>query len=203
MLFRQPQQDPSTAFDPWPYTGWQPPRRSTLDPTSSEDSSAPRRGLAGEATKRLPGGARAQHGCASQRAVARHGGQGGPDAGCAVVHRVRVRVRHPVSSVRCERPVSDGACPGDRRPVRASERPGVQCPASGVCASRCPTGVRLRGVAGGPAAVRLGMAGVGVVARHVHDGASSARGWSLALEAGAGRTGPAEGRLGLGRRGDG
>src|SRR5215218_11575 len=45
------------------------------------------------------------------------------------------------------------------------------------------------------------MAGVGVVARHVHDGASSARGWSLALEAGAGRAGPAEGRLGLGRRG--
>jgi hypothetical protein len=106
-----------------------------------------------------------KHGWASQRAVARRGGQGGPDAGCAVVT------------------------------VSASERPGVQCPVSGVrhpCVRRprCPTAMRLRGVAVGPAAVRLGMAGVGVVARHVHDGASSAPGWSLALEAGAGRAGP-------------
>jgi hypothetical protein len=63
--------------------------------------------------------------------------------------RVRVRVRHPVSSVRCERPVSDGCLSSDRCPVRASERPDGQCPASGVCAlrrPRCPTAMRFYGV---------------------------------------------------------
>jgi hypothetical protein len=141
---------------------------------------------------------------ASQRAVARRGGQGGPDAGCAVVtvSAFVSGIRCPVSgaSVRCP----TGACPGVRCPVRASERPGVQCPASGVCAlrrPRCPTGMRLRGVVVEPTAVRLGDGpGVGVVARRLHDGASSAQGWSLALEAGAGRAGPAEGPPGLGRR---
>jgi len=59
-----------------------------------------------------------EHGRASQRAVARRGGQ---EVGC------RPRLRHPVASsasvrcsvsgVRCERPVSTLACPRDRCPV--------------------------------------------------------------------------------------
>jgi hypothetical protein len=123
-------------------------------------------------------------------------------SGCRLCcrHRVRVRVWHPVSSVRCERPVFHGAGPRDRCPVRASERPGVHCPASGVRALRrplCPTGMRSRGVAMGQEP-------------HGWDGRGR-RGrppcprrrvvCPLALEAGAGRAGPAEGRLGPGRRG--
>jgi hypothetical protein len=103
-----------------------------------------------------------QHGCRSQRAVARRGGQGGPDAGCAVVtvSAFVSGIRCPVSgaSVRCP----TGACPRDRCPVRPSERPGVQCPAPGVRAFRrplCPTGMRSRGVAVGPPAARLGWPG--------------------------------------------
>jgi len=143
-----------------------------------------------------------KHGWASQRAVARLGGHGGPDAGCAVV-----TVSAFLSGVRCERPVSGasvrcpvrasgvrGACPSDRCPVRPSECPGVQSPASVVS-----DGMRSWGEAAGPAAGTAGMAGVGVVARRVHNGASSARGWSLALGAGTGRAGPAAGRLRLGR----
>jgi hypothetical protein len=143
-----------------------------------------------------------KHGCTSQRAVAQRGGQGGPDAGCAVVtvSAFVSGIRCPVSgaSVRCP----TGACPGDRCLVRASARPGVQCPASGIRASgvRCVRRDEVAGCGGGAGSRTAGMAGGGVVARHVHDGASSARGWSLALEAGAGRAGPAEGRLGLGRR---
>jgi hypothetical protein len=120
--------------------------------SNTHDSSVPRRGLAGEATEQLPGGARAQHGWASQRAVARRGGQGGPDAGCAVVtvSAFVSGIRCPVSgaSVRCP----TGACPVTgvrcgRLSVQVS-----QCPASGVCAlrrPRCPTAMRLRGVAVG------------------------------------------------------
>jgi hypothetical protein len=110
-----------------------------------------------------------KHGWASQRVVARRGGQGGPDAGCAVV-----TVSAFVSGIRC--PVSGAsvrcptrACPGDRCPVRASKRPGVQCPAPGprppapgVRAFRrplCPTGMRSRGVAVGQAAARLAWPG--------------------------------------------
>src|SRR5215216_6696074 len=53
-------------------------------------------------------------------------------------------------------------------------------------------------VAVGQAVVRLGGPG-GVVGRRVHYG-TSARGWSVALEAGAGRAGRAAGQLRLGRR---
>jgi hypothetical protein len=103
-----------------------------------------------------------------------------------------------------------GACPSDRCPVS-----GVRCgrlsvqvssvrpPVSGVRGFRrplCPTGMTSWSVVVGQAAARLGWPGVGVVARRVQDGASSARGRSLALEAGAGHAGPAEGRLGRGRR---
>jgi hypothetical protein len=108
--------------------------------------------LAGGAAEQPAGSARAQHGWASQRAVARRGGQEGPDAGSAVVtvSAFVSGIRCPVSgaSVRCPR----GACPRDRCPVRASERPGVQCPAPGVRAlrrPRCPTAMRSRGVAVG------------------------------------------------------
>jgi hypothetical protein len=96
-----------------------------------------------------------KHGWASQRAVARRGGQRGPDAGCGVV---------TVSAF----------LSGLRSPVRAS---GVRCPAgpvqvTGVRCGRlsrcpvsvrrrplCPTGMRSWGVAVGPAAVRLGWPG--------------------------------------------
>jgi hypothetical protein len=76
------------------------------------------------------------HGWASQSAVAR-----------VVAKEVRMQavLSSPcprsclASGVRCERPVFHGACPGDRCPVRASERLGVHCPASSV---RCPVSVR-------------------------------------------------------------
>ena len=103
--------------------------RSTRN--SSEDSSAPGRRLARGAAEEPAGSGRAQTRLGAQRAVARRGGQGGPDAGCAVV-----TVSAFLSGVWCERPVSRGACPSDRCPVRASECPGVQCPASGVCCVR-------------------------------------------------------------------
>ena len=98
------------------------------------------------------------------------------DAGCAVV-----TVSAFLSGVRC--PVSPWGLSSDRCPVRASERPGVQCPASGV---RVSDGNEVVGRGGGANSRTAGMAGVGVVARRVHDGVSSARGWSLALEAGTG-----------------
>jgi hypothetical protein len=83
----------------------------------------------------------------------------GPDAGCGVVtvSAFVSGIRCPVSgaSVRCP----TGACPGDRCPVRASERPGVQCPASGVCASRCPTGSEVAGCGGGRQPYGLGWPG--------------------------------------------
>jgi hypothetical protein len=73
------------------------------------------------------------------------------------------------------------SCPasGVQCPVRASgvrpgpERPGVQCPASGVCASRCPTGSEVAACGGGRQPYAWDSR-VGVVAPHVHDGASSA-----------------------------
>jgi hypothetical protein len=161
-----------------------------------------RRGAAWPAKRRAAGWSAREHkhGCRSQRAVARRGGQGGPDAGCAVV-----TVSAFVSGIRC--PVSGVSVRCPTVPVHVTgvrcgrpERSGVQCPAAGVRASRrplCPTGMRSRGVAVEP----HGWDGrVGVVASDVHDGALSVRGWSLALEAGAGRAEPAQGRRGLGRR---
>jgi hypothetical protein len=141
-----------------------------------------------------------KHGCTSQRAVARRGGQGHPDAGCAVV-----TVSASVSGIRC--PVSGASVRCPRAPVHAT---GVRCGRLSVqvssvrrpCvpASAVSDGNEVAGCGGGAGRRTAGMAGVGAVTRHVHDGTSSARGWSLALEAGAGRAGPAEGRLGLGRR---
>ena len=136
---------------------------------------------------------------ASQRAVARRGGPGGPAAG-------RAFVTLSVSSASVRRPVSGASdqCPrvpvqatGVQCPVRASERPGVRCPVSGV---RCPcvpasavsgrSEVMQRG--GGAGRRTAGMAGVGVVARCVHDRLVVCPSRSLALEAGAGCAGPAE-----------
>jgi hypothetical protein len=124
-------------------------------------------------------------------------------------HPVRIVGQRPASSVRCDqcpvRPVSTLACPatGVRCPVRASERSGVRWPASRV---RCPvwaSGIRAflrplcRADARSGSAAMAGrrtveMVGVGVVARCVHDRLVVCPSRSLALEAGAGRAGPAE-----------
>jgi hypothetical protein len=145
-----------------------------------------------------------KHGWASQRAVARRGGQGGPDAGCAVVtvSAFLSGVRCPVSGVRC--PVSGASVRCPAGPVQVT---GVRCGRLSVQVSsvRPPASVvsdgnEVVGRGGGAGSRTAGMAGVGVIARRVHDGASSARGWSLALEAGTGRAEPAAGRLRLGRR---
>jgi len=124
-------------------------------------------------------------------------------------HPVRIVGQRPASSVRCDqcpvRPVSTLACPatGVRCPVRASERSGVRWPASRV---RCPvwaSGIRAflrplcRAAARSGSAAMAGrrtveMVGVGVVARCVHDRLVVCPSRSLALEAGAGRAGPAE-----------
>jgi len=113
-----------------------------------------------------------EHGWASQRAVARRGGPGGPDAGRAFVSlsTSSASVRCPVSGVRC--PVSgvSDQCPrlpvhgtDVQCPVRASERPGVRCPASGVgvrCLCVAASAVSGRSEVlerdGGQAAARLG-----------------------------------------------
>ena len=107
-------------------------------------------------------------------------------------------VRRPVSgaSVQCPRvPVHASV----RCPVRASERPGVGVRrpvwASGVRAvprPLCPTGVRSWSAAVGQAAARLGWPGSAWSPAVSTTGSSAARGRSMALEAGAGRAGPAE-----------
>jgi hypothetical protein len=103
-----------------------------------------------------------EHGWASQRAVGRRGGPGGPDAG-----RGFVSLSTSSASVRCPVSGASGRCPGlpvhgtaVRCPVRASERPGVRRPASGVgvrclCVARplCPADVRSWSAAVGQAAV--------------------------------------------------
>jgi len=111
-------------------------------------------------------------------------------------HRVRVRVRHPVSSVRCKRPVSTGACPRDRCPVRrlSVQESSVRPPASVRCGVRGVRRHEVAGCGGGAGRRTAGMAGVGVVARHVHDGASSAEVGAWRSKLATGRAGPAEGR---------
>jgi hypothetical protein len=138
---------------------------------------------------------------ASQRAVARRGGPGGPAAG-------RAFVTLSVSSASVRRPVSGASdqCPrvpvhaiGVQCPVRASERPGVRCPASGVgvrCLCVAASAVSGRSEVlergGGAGSRTAGMAGVGVVARCVHARLVVCLSRSLALGAGAGGAGPAE-----------
>jgi hypothetical protein len=148
-----------------------------------------------------------QHGWVAQRAAAGRGGPGGADAGRAfiTVSVSSASVRRPASGVRC------GQCPrvpvhatAVQRPVRASERPGVRCPAwaSDV------RGFRIRGVrpgcgreGGGGAGSRMaGMAKVGVVAHRVHDWLVVCPGRNLAVEAGAGRAGLAGASAWTGRR---
>jgi hypothetical protein len=126
-----------------------------------------------------------EHGWAPQPAVAGPGGRGGAGAGRAFVIASSASVRRPVSgasisasSVRCERPASTCACPGGRSPVSgASERPGVRrpavrCPSGRPTSMRsrvppCPTGMWGRRRRAGSR--MAGMAGVGVVARRIHD----------------------------------
>jgi hypothetical protein len=102
----------------------------------------------------------------------------------------RPRLRHlsaSSASVRCPVSGASDRCPrlpvhgtAVQCPVRAFERPGVRCPASGVgvrclCVAACAVSGRSevleRGVGRQPMA---GMAGVGVVARCVMTGSSSA-----------------------------
>jgi hypothetical protein len=119
----------------------------------SEESSAPGRGLARRVTQQLPGSARAGTRLGVQHAVARRGGPGGPDAGCAVV---ALSASVSGASVRCPRlPVQ---AIGVRCPVRASERPvsgvGVRCPR--LPASAVSDRKEVRSVAVSQAATRLG-----------------------------------------------
>ena len=123
----------------------------------------------------------------------------------------RPRLRQPVH-VHGQRPApsveASDQCPrvpvhaiGVQCPVRASERPGVRCPASDVRCGR-PVSVRSASAVSGRSEVMqrgggagrrtAGMAGVGVVARCVHDRLVVCPSRSLALEAGAGGAGPAE-----------
>jgi hypothetical protein len=143
------------------HNGWPPPSRSTLDPKSSEDSSAPRRRLAaGGATEQLAGSARRQSRSgrwpgaepswlpSTAEAVHRKT-VGWPSARpLGVAQEVRIRTvpllrcpvldQRPASIVRCERPGSTRACPRDRCPVSGAgpsvQVSGVRCPvwASGV-----------------------------------------------------------------------
>src|SRR5215218_8486230 len=75
-----------------------------------------------------------EHGWASQRAVARRGGPGGPDAGRAVVSlsASSASVQCPVSGASVQCPRFPVPATGVQSPV-PSERPGVRCcPGSGV-----------------------------------------------------------------------
>ena len=150
-----------------------------------------------------------RHGCQAPQALSTGTRWGGPArarrawwprrCGCRPCLRQRVRVlgQRPESSVWCGCPASRVPvhAAAVRCPVRASERPGVRCPAwvSGVRGfprPLCPTG-RLWG--GGGADSRMaGMAGVGVVAGPVHGQFVGCPGRNLAVEAGVGRAGPAE-----------
>jgi hypothetical protein len=122
-----------------------------------------------------------EHGWASQRAVARRGGPGGPDAGRAFVSlsTSSASVRCPVSGVRCPvratsvhaclstGPVSSVRCGRLSVQVSAVRRPVW---ASGVCSlprPLCPAEVRSWSAAWAGRRT-AGMAGVGVVAHCVH-----------------------------------
>jgi hypothetical protein len=134
--------------------------------------------MAAERRRRRP----EEHGWASQRAVARHGGPGGRDAARAVVtlSASSASGRCSVSgvSVQCSRvPVH---ATGVQCPVRASERPGVRRPvwASGVRAfpcPLCPTGVRSWSAAVGQAAARLEWPGLAWSPAVSRSGSSAAR----------------------------
>ena len=144
--------------------------------------------MAGGAAEQPAGSARAHARLGVSACGRSRGGQEGPDTSCAVA-TVSARVWHPVSRVRCERSVVHGVCPSDRCPVRASERPGVHCPASAssvrcpcVAASAVSNAKEVAGVAWAGSRM-AGWPGAGVVACRVHDGASSAevRAWPSKL----------------------
>jgi hypothetical protein len=234
MLFRQPQQDPSTAFDPWPYTGWQPPRRSTLGPKSFRGQQCAEAPLGpGGATKQLHGSARAISRWKVASPPSLHGLRGTAGAvhrntvwasqrgrsawwprrsGCrpCLRHPVGVLGQRPASSVRCERPVSTRAYPGMpvqatgvQCPVRASERPGVRCPVSGVRAfprPLCPAEVRSCSAAVGQAAARLGWPGSAWSPAASTTGSWSARVGAWRSKLARAVLGQQRCRFGLGRR---
>jgi hypothetical protein len=172
--------------------------------------------LAGGATEQLPGRARQsrtgrwphrravmvakrrrrcpqEHGWASQRAAAGRGGPGGADASRAfvTVSASSASVQCPVraSSVHAclsTRPVSTVRC--GRLSVQVS---GVRCP--WVPASAVSDRSEVVEDGGGAGSRMAGMAGVGVVARRVHDRLLVCPGRHLAVEAGAGRAGSSGG----------
>ena len=137
-------------FHALPYTGWQPSRRSTLDPKSSEDSSAPRRQLDGGIPPAADG---------------RGGGQTHPyQRGCP---------RRPCCGAVLVVARPDGVCPEERPAgiarsgVVAVARPGQQ-PSRSV-GRRCPAcGVHPSGIGVRDPAVRLsGVRSPGAVVQSV------------------------------------
>jgi hypothetical protein len=163
--------------------------------------------LAGGAAGQPAGSARAhaRFGRLSVRSLAWWPRRSGCQLCCR--HRVRVRVWHPVSSVRCERPVSTG-------PVQVT---GVRCGRLSVQVStiRPPaSGVRCPRVAASAVSNGNEVAGVAWAGSRMAGMARGRRGrppcprrrvvcsrLEPGLEADAGRAGPADDRLGLGRRG--
>jgi hypothetical protein len=125
-------------------------------------------------------------------------------------HPVGVLGQRPASSVRCERPVSTRACPrvpvqatGVQCPVRASERPGVRCPVSGVRAfprPLCPAEVRSCSAAVGQAAARLGWPGSAWSPAASTTGSWSARVRACRSKLARAVLGQQRCRFGLGRR---
>jgi hypothetical protein len=125
----------------------------------SEESSAPRRGLAGRATEQLAGRAGgslalaggpppSRHGCQVPQALSTGAWWGGPARARWAWWPGGAEPAVPSSACRCPRPASGvqclvwvssitRACPRGRCAVRASERPDVRCPAFSV-GVRCP-----------------------------------------------------------------
>jgi hypothetical protein len=202
--------------------------RSTRN--SSEESSAPRRGLAGRATEQLTGRAGgslalaggpppSRHGCQAPQTLSTGTRWGGPArarwawwprrCGCRPCLRQRVGVlgQRPESSVWCGCPASRVPvhAAAVRCPVRASERPDVRCLVSSV-------GVRCPWVPASPVSGREVVEGGGGQAAAwlgwpasawspaLSTASSSAAGSEPAVEAGAGLLGQRRGRFGLGRR---
>jgi hypothetical protein len=197
-----------------------------LRSTRNRPRRAVRRGAASPATEQLPsspkgspalaGGLTAEPAWATERRSrrpqehdwdprARSLGVVARSSGCRPSLRPRQPCPRPrpASGGQCPLSASKRACPRDRVqcPVRASERPGVQCPASGVCSfprPLCPTEVSSWG--GGQAAARLGWPGSAWLPAVPMTGSSSAQvgAWRSSLAQAV--LGQRRHRLGPGRR---
>jgi hypothetical protein len=187
----------------------------------SEESSAPRRGLAGRTIEQLAGRAGgslalaggpppSRHGCQAPQALSTGTRWGGPARARRGVVAQEVRMPAvPSSACRCPRPASGVLClvRVSQHHACLSKRPlsGVRCGLLSVQVSGvrrgCPVSVGSRvhcvrpggcGRGGGADSRMAGMAGVGVVAGPVHGQFVGCSGRNLAVEAGVGRAGPAE-----------